>query len=240
MPPTASTISPQEGAVLAAPALVRPPVLIRGINHLARAQAGGMIAETVRIATVVQTDLVLAMFPVIPRVADAPRYWELHGAVAPMRTVVVAVSYGTVVVNEGRRALARPEAVADAIRLAERAVLPVRRKGAWYSRNVHLILVVVRVVIPSLAAVLADLFIRVLVHVTEVARTADVRTVRPVITAVALAEAIRTVALIIAVVRTIMNAQSPHVIEHHGWEGVIRRLFLFHAITDPTEHVDLA
>ena len=93
--------------------------MIRGINHLARAQAGGMIAETVRIATIVQTDLILAMFPVIPRVADAPRYRELHGAVAPMRTVVVAVSYGTVVVNEGRRALARPEAVADAIRLAE-------------------------------------------------------------------------------------------------------------------------
>ena len=69
-----------------------------------------------------------------------------------------------------------------------------------------------RVVIPSLAAVLADLFIRVLVHVTEVAGTADVRTVRPIITAVALAEAVTTITLIIAVVRTIMNAQSPHVI----------------------------
>ena len=205
MPPTASTISPQEGAVLAAPALVRPPVLIRGINHLARAQAGGMIAETVRIATVVQTDLVLAMFPVIPRVADAPRYRELHGAVAPMRTVVVAVSYGTVVVNEGRRALARPEAVADAIRLAERAVLPVRRKGTRHARNVDLILVVVRVVIPSLAAVLADLFVRVLVHVTEVARTGNIGTVRSIITAVALAEAVTTITLIVAVVRTIMN-----------------------------------
>ena len=78
-----------------------------------------MIAETVRIATVVQTDLILAVFPVIPRVADAPRYRELHGAVAPMRTVVVAVSYGTVVVNEGRRALARPEAVTNAVRLAK-------------------------------------------------------------------------------------------------------------------------
>ena len=240
MPPTASTISPQEGAVLAAPALVRPPVLIRGINHLARAQAGGMIAETVRIATVVQTDLILAVFPVIPRVADAPRYRELHGAVAPMRTVVVAVSYGTVVVNEGRRALARPEAVTNTVRLAERAVLPVRREGTRHARNVDLVLVVVRVVIPSLAAVLADLLIGILIYVTEVAGTADITTVRPVITAVALAETVTTITLIVAVVRTIMNAQSPHVIEHHGWEGVIRRLLLFHAITDPTEHVDLA
>ena len=240
MPPTASTISPQEGAVLAAPALVRPPVLVGRINHLARAQAGGMIAETVRIATVVQAHLVLAMFPVIPRVADAPRYRELHGAVAPMRTVVVAVSYRAIIIDEGRRALARPEAVTNAVRLAKGPVLPVRRKGAWYSRNVDLILIVVRVVIPSLAAVLADLFVRVLVHVTEVARTADVRTVRSIITAVALAETVTTITLIVAVVRTIMNAQSPHVIEHHGWEGVIRRLFLFHAITDPTEHVDLA
>ena len=78
-----------------------------------------MIAETVRIATVVQTDLVLAMFPVIPRVADAPRYRELHGAVASMATVVVAVSYRAIIIDEGRRALARPEAVADAIRLAK-------------------------------------------------------------------------------------------------------------------------
>ena len=164
-----------------------------------------MIAETVRIATIVQTDLILAMFPIIPRVADAPRYRELHGAVAPMRTVVVAVSYGTVVVNEGRRALARPEAVADAIRLAERAVLPVRRKGAWYSRNVHLILVVVRVVIPSLAAVLADLFIRILIHVTEVARTRNIGTVRPIITAVALAETVTTITLIVTVVRAVVH-----------------------------------
>ena len=95
-------------------------------------------------------------------------------------------------------------------------------------------------VIPSLAAVLADLLIGILIYVTEVARTADVRTVRPIITAVALAETVTTITLIIAVVRTIMNAQSPHVIEHHGWEGMIRRLFLFDAITDPTEHVDLA
>ena len=67
-------------------------------------------------------------------------------------------------------------------------------------------------VIPRLAAVLADLFIRVLVHVTEVAGTADITTVRPIITAVALAEAVGTVALIITVVRTIMNTQPPHVI----------------------------
>ena len=164
-----------------------------------------MIAETVRIATIVQADLILAMLPIIPRVADAPRYRELHGAVAPMRTVVVAVSYGTVVVNEGRRALARPEAVADAIRLAERAVLPVRRKGTRHARHVDLVLVVVRVVIPSLAAVLADLFVRVLVHVTEVARTADVRTVRSIITAVALAEAVTTITLIVAVVRAVVH-----------------------------------
>ena len=89
--------------------------MIRGINHLARAQAGGVVAETVRIATVVQTDLVLAMFPVIPRVADAPRHGKLHRTVAPMTTVVVAVPYGTVVIDEGRRALARPEPIADPI-----------------------------------------------------------------------------------------------------------------------------
>ena len=115
MPPTASTISPEEGAVLAAPALVRPPVLIRGINHLARAQAGGMIAETVRIATVVQTDLILAVFPIIPRVANTPRHGKLHGTMPAMRAVVVAVSYRAIIIDEGRRALARPEAVADAI-----------------------------------------------------------------------------------------------------------------------------
>jgi len=67
-------------------------------------------------------------------------------------------------------------------------------------------------IVPRLAAVLADLFVRVLVDITEVARTADVGTVRPIITAVALAEAIRTVSLIITVVRTIMNTQPPHVI----------------------------
>ena len=74
-----------------------------------------MVAETVRIATLVQTDLVLAMFPVIPRVADAPRHGKLHRTMPSMTTIVVAVSYATVVIDEGRRALARPEAVADAI-----------------------------------------------------------------------------------------------------------------------------
>ena len=212
MPPTASTISPQEGAVLAAPALVRPPVLIRGINHLARAQAGGMIAETVRIATVVQAHLVLAMFPVIPRVADAPRYRELHGAVAPMRTIVVAVPYATIIIDEGRRALARPEAVTNAVRLAKTSILSVRREGTRHARNVDLVLVVVRVVIPSLAAVLADLLIGILIYVTEVARTGNIGTVRSIITAVALAETVTTITLIIAVVRTIMNTQPPHVI----------------------------
>ena len=119
MPPTASTISPEEGAVLAAPALVRPPVLVGRINHLARAQAGGMIAETVRIATIVQTDLILAMFPIIPRVADAPRHRKLYRTVAPMRTVVVAVSYRAIIIDEGRRALARAKPITNAVRLAK-------------------------------------------------------------------------------------------------------------------------
>ena len=74
-----------------------------------------MVAETVRIATIVQTDLVLAVLPIVTRIANTPRHGKLHGTMAPMRTVVVAVSYGTVVIDEGRRALARPEAVADAI-----------------------------------------------------------------------------------------------------------------------------
>ena len=95
-------------------------------------------------------------------------------------------------------------------------------------------------VIPSLAAVLADLFIGILIYVTEVARTGNIGTVRSIITAVALAETVTTITLIVTVVRTIMNTQPPHVIEHHGWEGVIRRLLLFDAITDPAEHVDLA
>ena len=119
MPPTASTISPQEGAVLAAPALVRPPVLIRGIDHLARAQAGGMIAETVRIATIVQTDLILAVLPIVTRIADTSRDREFYRTMPPMRTVVVAVSYRAIIIDEGRRALARPEAVADAVRFSK-------------------------------------------------------------------------------------------------------------------------
>ena len=78
-----------------------------------------MIAETVRIATIVQTDLVLAMFPVVTRIADTPRHRKLHRTMPAMRTVVVAVSYTTVVIDEGRRALARPEAVADAVRFSK-------------------------------------------------------------------------------------------------------------------------
>ena len=74
-----------------------------------------MIAETVRIATIVQTDLILAVFPIIPRVANTSRDRKLHGTMASMRTVVVAVPYATIIIDEGRRALARPEAVADAI-----------------------------------------------------------------------------------------------------------------------------
>ena len=171
-----------------------------------------MVAETVRVATVVQAHLVLAMLPVIPRVANTPRHRKLHGTVAPMRTVVVAVPYATVVVDEGRRALARPEAVADAIRLSERAILPVRREGTWYARNIHLILVVISMVITGLAAVLADLFVRVLVHVTKITGTADVRTVRSIITAVALAETVTTIALVVAVVRAVVHTQPPHVV----------------------------
>ena len=70
----------------------------------------------------------------------------------------------------------------------------------------------VRVVIPSLAAVLADLLIGILIYVTEVARTGNIGTVRPIITAVALAETVTTITLIVAVVRSIMNTQPPHVI----------------------------
>ena len=171
-----------------------------------------MITETVRIATIVQTDLILAVFPVIPRVADTSRDRKLYRTMPSMRTVVVAVPYGTVVVDEGRRALARPEPITNAVGFAERAVLSMGSKGAWYARNVHLILVVVRVVITSLAAVLADLFVRVLVDVTKISRTRNVGTVRPVITAVALAETIRAIALVVAVVRAVVHAQPPHVV----------------------------
>ena len=129
-----------------------------------------------------------------------------------MRTVVVAVSYTTVVIDEGRRALARPEAVADAIRLPERPVLPVRREGTRHARNVHLVLVVVRMVIAGLAAVLADLLVRVLVDVTKISGTRNVGTVRPVITAVALAETVTTITLVVAVVRAVVHTQPPHVV----------------------------
>ena len=171
-----------------------------------------MIAETVRVATVVQAHLVLAVLPIVTRIADAPRHREFYRTMPPMRTVVVAVPYGTVVIDEGRRALARPEAVADAVGFAKTSILPVRREGTWYARNVDLVLVVVRVVIAGLAAVLADLFVRVLVHVTEVAGTADVTTVRPIITAVALAETVTTITLVVAVVRAVVHTQAPHVV----------------------------
>ena len=78
-----------------------------------------MVAETVRVATVVQTDLVLAMFPIVTRIADASRDRKLHGTMASMRTVVVAVPYATIIIDEGRRALARPEAVTNTVRLAK-------------------------------------------------------------------------------------------------------------------------
>ena len=75
-----------------------------------------------------------------------------------------------------------------------------------------MILVVVRMVVPGLAAVLADLFVCILIYVTEVAGTADITTVRPVITAVALAEAVTTITLVVAVVRAVVHTQPPHVI----------------------------
>ena len=78
-----------------------------------------MIAETVRVATVVQAHLVLAVLPIVTRIANTPRHRKLHGTMAPMRTVVVAVSNTTIVVDEGRRALARPEAVTNTVRLAK-------------------------------------------------------------------------------------------------------------------------
>ena len=171
-----------------------------------------MIAEAVRIATVVQAHLVLAVLPIVTRIADAPRHGKLHGAVAPMTTIVVAVSYGTIVIDEGRRALARPKPITNAVGFAERAILSVTGKGTRHARHVDLILVMVRMVITGLAAVLADLFVRVLVHVTKITGTADVTTVRPVITAVALAEAVTTITLVVAVVRAVVHTQPPHVV----------------------------
>ena len=171
-----------------------------------------MIAETVRIATVVQAHLVLAVLPIVTRIANTSRHREFYRTVAPMRTVVVAVSYRAIIIDEGRRALARPEPITNAIRLTERAVLPVRREGAWYARHVDLVFIVISMVITSLAAVLADLFVRILINIAKIAGTADVRTVRPVITAVALAETIRAIALVVAVVRAVVHAQPPHVV----------------------------
>ena len=156
--------------------------------------------------------MVLAMLPIIPGIANTPRHRKLHGTMAPMRTVVVAVSYGTVVIDEGRRALARPEAITNAVGFTERAVLPVRREGTRHARHVDLILVMVRMVITGLAAVLADLFVRILINIAKISRTRNVTTVRPIITAVALAEAVTTITLIVTVVRTIMNTQPPHVV----------------------------
>ena len=174
-----------------------------------------MITEAVRVATIVQTDLVLAVLPIVTRIANTPRHGKLHGTMAPMRTVMVAVPYATIVIDEGRRALARPEAVTNAIRLAKTSILPVRREGTWYARHVDLILVMVRMVITGLAAVLADLFVRVLVHVTKISRTRNVGTVRPVITAVALAETVTTITLVVAVVRAVVHTQPPHVIQNY-------------------------
>ena len=171
-----------------------------------------MIAEAVRVATIVQTDLVLAMLPIVTRIANTPRHREFYRTVSPMRTVVVAVSYRAIIIDEGRRALARPEPITNAIRLTERAVLSVRSKRTRHARNVDLVLVMISMVITSLTAVLADLLVRVLVDVTEVARARNVTTVRPVITAVALAETVTTVALVIAVVRAVVDAQPPHVV----------------------------
>ena len=87
-----------------------------------------------------------------------------------------------------------------------------RSKSTRHARNVDLVLVVVRVVIPRLTAVLADLFVRVLVDVTKISRTRNVGTVRPVITAVALAETVTTITLVVAVVRAVVHAQPPHVV----------------------------
>ena len=78
-----------------------------------------MIAETVRIATIVQTDLILTVFPIVTRIADAPRYREFYRTMPAMTTIVVAVPYATIIIDEGRRALARPEAVTNTVRLAK-------------------------------------------------------------------------------------------------------------------------
>ena len=171
-----------------------------------------MITETVRIATIVQTDLILAMLPIVTRIADAPRYRKLHGTMTSMRTVVVAVPYATIIINEGRRALARPEAVTNTVRFAERPVLPMRREGTRHPRNVDLILVMLSMIVPGLAAVLADLFVRILINIAKISRTRNVTTVRSIITAVALAETVTTITLVVAVVRAVVHTQPPHVV----------------------------
>ena len=171
-----------------------------------------MIAEAVRVATIVQTDLVLAVLPIVTRIANTPRHGKLHGTMPPMRTVVVAVSYRAIIIDEGRRALARPKPITDAVGFTKTSILSVTGKGTRHARHVHLVFIVISMVITSLAAVLADLLIRVLVDVTKVARTRNVGTVRSIITAVALAEAVTTIALVVAVVRAVVDPQPPHVV----------------------------
>ena len=75
-----------------------------------------------------------------------------------------------------------------------------------------MILVMVRMVITGLAAVLADLFVRILINIAKISRTRNVTTVRSIITAVALAETVTTITLIVAVVRAVVHTQPPHVV----------------------------
>ena len=75
-----------------------------------------------------------------------------------------------------------------------------------------MIFIMLSMIVPGLAAVLADLFVRVLVDVTEVARARNVTTVRSIVTAVALAETVTTITLVVAVVRAVVHAQPPHVV----------------------------
>ena len=171
-----------------------------------------MIAEAVRVATIVQTDLVLAVLPIVTRIANTPRHGKLHRTMRPMRTVVVAVSYRAIIIDEGRRALARPKPITDAVGFTKTSILSVTGKGTRHARHVHLVFIVISMVITSLAAVLADLLIGILIYVTEVPRTRNVGTVRPVITAVALAETVTTITLVVAVVRAVVHTQPPHVV----------------------------
>ena len=75
-----------------------------------------------------------------------------------------------------------------------------------------MVFIMISMVIAGLAAVLADLFIRVLIYVTKITGTADITTVRPIITAVALAETVTTIPLVVAVVRAVVHTQPPHVV----------------------------